>query len=90
MGTKSQPTKLTLRLDGDLIERAKRYARARGTSVSQMVADYFQALTQADLDPAGDDWKQELPPTTRRLVGLLQDQSVDEDAYRRYLEEKHR
>jgi hypothetical protein len=34
-------TKLTLRLDEGLIKSAKKEARHRGTSLSQMVADYF-------------------------------------------------
>lgn len=42
-------TKLTLRMDEDLIERAKRFADRDGRSVSQIVADYF-ALLDADLD----------------------------------------
>lgn len=42
-------TKLTLRIDEDLIERAKRFADRDGRSVSQIVADYF-ALLDADLD----------------------------------------
>ena len=37
-------TKLTLRLDSELIERAKVYARATGRSVSQLVSDYFSVL----------------------------------------------
>lgn len=37
-------TKLTLRLDSELIERAKVYAHATGRSVSQLVSDYFAVL----------------------------------------------
>ncbi len=85
------PTKLTLRLDERLIARAKRYAARRGTSVSQMVADYFAALT-ADETPArpDDDWKQHLSPITRSLVGSLAGSGLDEEDYHRHLEEKHR
>ena len=46
-------TKLTLRLDDDLIEKAKSYAKGTGRSVSQMVADYF-ALLEKDLVDDGD------------------------------------
>ena len=85
-------TKLTLRLERDLIERAKRYARARGTSVSQIVANYFQALTTEEetASEPRDHWKQDLPPITRSLVGLAAGSHLDEEDYRRYLEEKHR
>ena len=84
--------KLTLRLESDLIKRAKRYAKQRGTSVSQMVADYFQALTAEEAAPVetGDTWKQGLPPITRSLVGSLADNTLGEEDYYRYLEEKHR
>jgi hypothetical protein len=37
-------SKLTLRLDNDLKERAKRLAEERGISVSQLVEDYFRLL----------------------------------------------
>ncbi len=75
-------TKLTLRLDAELIERAKRHARARHKSLSRMVADYFAALEKEDLPT-------ELPPLTRSLRGLLKEKGLDESAYHRHLEEKY-
>ena len=41
-------SKLTLRLDKDLKERAKRLAERRGTSVSKIVEQYFRLLLQED------------------------------------------
>ena len=41
-------TKLTLRLDDRLIRDAKHYARQSGKSLSQMVAEYFSAVTSPD------------------------------------------
>ena len=38
--------KLTLRLEGELIERAKLAARERGTSVSRMVAGFFESIEE--------------------------------------------
>jgi hypothetical protein len=76
-------TKLTLRLEDDLIRRAKSHARRRGTSVSKMVADFFALLD--DAAEAGED---ELSPTVRDLLGVLKDTGLDESDYRRYLEEK--
>jgi len=75
-------TKLTLRLEAQLIERAKAYARQRGTSVSQMVADYFALLDRQEQDepPA---------PLTRSLRGALRGVNVDEDEYHRHLEKKY-
>lgn len=75
-------TKLTLRMDEDLIELAKGVARERGTSVSRLVADYFAALERPqEAEPA---------PITRSLRGIAAGAGVDEEDYRRYLEDKHR
>ena len=38
-------TKLTLRLEDQLIEQAKAYAAKAGKSVSQVVSEYFKLLT---------------------------------------------
>lgn len=75
-------TKLTLRLDAQLIERAKTYARHRGKSVSQMVADYFALLGQ-------EEQRETLAPLTRSLRGALRGAAIDEDDYRQHLEEKY-
>jgi len=50
-------TKLTLRLDEDLIERAQRYSDATGKSLSKLVADYF-----ALIETARDEGRGALPP----------------------------
>jgi hypothetical protein len=55
-------TKLTLRMDDRLIGEAKSWARARGVSLSELVAGYFASLA----DPRPDD----LAPWTRRLAGV--------------------
>jgi len=79
-------TKLTLRVDERLIQRAKAYSRRTGKSVSQLVADYF-----AILDTPVDAELQDLPPITRALSGILAGtEPVDEEEYHRYLEEKYR
>lgn len=38
-------TKLTLTLDDKVIQRAKKYAKSNGQSVSEMVESYFKSLT---------------------------------------------
>jgi hypothetical protein len=48
-------SKLTLRLDDDLKERAKRLAEERGVSVSRLVEDYFRLLLQEPTEPTGGD-----------------------------------
>jgi uncharacterized protein DUF6364 len=78
-------TKLTLRIEEELIERAKSYARQSGKSVSQLVSDYLELLPQ----PEGYR-KQLMTPIVKSLRGVLAGSGVDEEDYRRYLEEKHR
>ncbi len=77
-------TKLTLRLDEELVRRAKAHARARGRSVSGLVADYFAQL-EGTTDAAGVT----LTPRVRSLFGALAGARVDEAAYREHLERKH-
>lgn len=80
-------TKLTLRLDDQLIDKAKRVATARGTSVSKLVSDYFRAMTTPGAAPSDSE---SLPPITAALIGTLGGQSVDESDWREHLETKHR
>lgn len=78
-------SKLTLRIDSQLITRAKAHARQTGKSVSQLVADYFAVI---DTSMSGE--LDNLPPITRELYGALVNASVDEADYHTHLEEKYR
>ena len=75
-------TKLTLRIEEQLIERAKAHAKKRGKSISQMVAEYFALLDR-------DDRPETLAPLTRSLHGALGGTAVDEHTSREHLEEKY-
>ncbi len=82
-------TKLTLRMDSDLIEGAKKVAGHRNTSLSRMVADYFNALLSND--PAADSGGP-LPPKTKSLMGVLRDDSKpvpNESDHADFLERKY-
>jgi hypothetical protein len=46
-------TKLSLSLDKEIIDKAKRYAKEHNRSLSQIVAKYLRYLTQDD-EPYGD------------------------------------
>jgi hypothetical protein len=76
-------TKLTLRLDDELIARAKRHSAKSGKSVSQLVSDYFTLIDSQESDV-------EITPRVRSLRGVLAGSGLDERDYRRHLEEKHR
>lgn len=76
--------KLTLRMDQDAIERAKAYAEERGTSVSKLVEQFFEAL----VPKTGAD-EVEISPFVASFRGVASGEADEED-YRRHLEEKHR
>lgn len=84
-------TKLTLRLEDRLIQLAKEYARAHNQSVSQLVANFFEVLTLADVDqvPAARARQTEVPRVVQELHGCLAGAEVDESDYHRYLEERY-
>lgn len=76
-------TKLTLRMDGQLIKSAKEYAARAGKPLSQVVAEYFSAITSRRDTPS------KFTPTVSRLRGSLRGAGIDREAYRAYLERKH-
>ncbi len=75
-------TKLTLRLENALIQQAKNYAKQHDKSLSQVVADYFQILTQQNKNPV-------IAPVTKSLIGILDASNVDKNDYKKHLEEKY-
>ena len=75
-------TKLTLRMDDALIERAKLRSEQSGRSLSRLVSDFFSAM-DAPAAPGG------ITPRVRSLMGALSHVTLDEDDYRRHLEQKH-
>ena len=99
----SNPTKLTLRLDEGLIDRAKSYALEQDRSLSQLVADYFAHLTvmpkaTGKARPMGKSADQTAGPITTGLRGALLrpvgkaqsgKTSTGRDEYRAYLEGKY-
>jgi hypothetical protein len=72
--------KLTLSVDEQVIEKAKRYASERGVSVSELVEAYLSAVTSS----AGDAPD---PPVLRALRGILKHGTRDD--YRKHLEKKY-
>lgn len=59
-------TKLTLKLDESVIERAKIYARKKNTSLSHLVEMYLNFLTAAKEE--GD----EITPLVKSLSGIIE------------------
>ena len=75
-------TKLTLRLEDSLIQQAKDYAKEHNKSLSQVVADYFQILTQQTENTA-------ISPVTKSLIGVLNSSDIEQKDYKTFLEEKY-
>lgn len=82
-------TKLTLRLDAQVIEQAKCLAKREGTSLSQLVEHYLAALV-TPREPLSDE---ELTPALQALRALpkpvIDPDVVADDARLQYLLEKH-
>lgn len=79
-------TKLTLKLDEDIIDRAKSYAKEKHTSLSVLVANYFKSLTDDKEEP-----DIELSPIVQELSGIIalpEDFNLKEE-YTSYLIEKY-
>ncbi|MBW2664489.1 MAG: antitoxin [Deltaproteobacteria bacterium] len=77
-------SKLTLRLEEDLIKSAKSYSAKTGKSVSKIVADYFTLI-----DKKLPGKQKEISPLTRSLMGSLKKGKISEEDYKKYLEEKY-
>ena len=78
-------TKLTLRLDDEIIRGAKIFAKENGTSLSDMVENYFKtfAKTEQKIKPT---------PIVASLSGIIKDTKVTnlKDEYANYLNEKYK
>ena len=77
-------TKLTLRMDDNLIESAKEYSAQTGKSVSCIVADLFVIIKNEKINR-----EDALTPTVQSLKGVLKGKQTDENDYKKYLEEKY-
>jgi hypothetical protein len=57
-------TKLTLTIEQSVIQKAKRYASAKGRSLSDIIENYLKIITNE-----GEEKDIELTPTVRSLKG---------------------
>ena len=73
--------KLTLSVDAQVIERARRYSRRHNTSISRLVSNYLDQLD-------ADEGEEAYSPTVRQLIGILPSDTTVE-RYHRHLEEKY-
>jgi post-segregation antitoxin (ccd killing protein) len=58
-------TKLTLTVDADLLPRAKRYARARGVSLSSLVEDALRGMAAEEATSFVERWRGQFKAASR-------------------------
>lgn len=79
-------TKLTLKLDKEAIEQAKRYADRRGLSLSRVVESYFLKLAQSEEPP-----REKLTGVVAELAGAMKGVELGDsrEEYAEYLRKKY-
>ncbi|MCB1214681.1 MAG: antitoxin, partial [Deltaproteobacteria bacterium] len=78
-----------LRLEENLIKKAKRYAARQELSLSKMVEDYFRQLTLKKSPDSSSKVQIEPGPITRSLAGSLKGIALTGSEYGRYLDKKY-
>ena len=81
MGKRSK----NLSLDEEAVKRGERYSKLHNMTMSQLINNFLISLP---LDDGDDEWKKQLSPTVRRLIGIASGSAGIED-YHRHLEESY-
>ena len=79
-------TKLTLKLNEDIIEKAKEYAKAKKTSLSDLIENYLQKLTN---DKKNNKTITPLVKSLSGVINLPKDYNNKKD-YTDYLTNKYK
>lgn len=77
-------TKLTLTVEKSIIEKAKSYAKYTGRSLSELIQNYLETITQVETP-------QKMSPKLKKIVGAVKlPKNFDEEKeLRSYFEKKH-
>ncbi|MBC8179916.1 ribbon-helix-helix domain-containing protein [candidate division KSB1 bacterium] len=75
---------LTIKLEKNLVQRAKKFSKKTGVPISKLVADYFAKL---DMDLSKEET--ELTPLVQSLKGSLRGSDVSVRDYQQYIEDKY-
>ncbi|MCX6054188.1 MAG: DUF6364 family protein [Chloroflexi bacterium] len=73
-------TKLTVRVDQDLLEKLKKYATKNNTTLTDLIDSYLRNI------PAQERYN--YSPIVKRLSGILSSEITVQD-YKKHLEEKY-
>ena len=76
--------KLTLKLDKEIIKRAKQYAQDKNTSLSKLIENILSKVTDKT------SFQTETTPLVDGLSGILSLDNMDKEDYSDYLEEKYK
>ncbi len=76
-------TKLTLKLDQQVIEGVKKYAKDNHQSVSKLVENYFRVLVADKSAP------NKISPLVQELSGVISESDLKGTDYASYLEAKY-
>ena len=78
--------KLTLKLDNQIIEKAKIYARKKNMSLSKLIESYLQFLTTNSNSESN-----EISPLVKSLSGIMNAaKTIDsKEAYKKHLSKKY-
>ena len=79
--------KLTLNIDEEIIEEAKKYARKRRKSLSRVVQDYLKYIVKMDVESNSSNKSIEtkLTPTVKQLLGSVK---IDKEKLEKISDEK--
>ena len=79
-------TKLTIKLNEQVIEKAKEYAKQRGTSLSKLVENYFNTISNDSMV------EEEITPLVKSLTGYVPyiSEKDEKEGYTEYLIEKYK
>lgn len=69
--------KLTLTVDQEVVERAKRYAKRKHRSVSRIIEDYLRIISMEE--SLGSDDISSSAVTTDRLTGMFRNEDTGQD-----------
>ena len=79
--------KLTLSLNDNIIETAKRYAKSNNISLSKLIESYLGSLTKKEQKK-----EDQITPLVKSLSGVIsiEDDFDEKDEYTQYLIEKYK
>ena len=78
-------TKLTLKLDKSVIEKAKAYAKEHNISLSKIIENYLKAILNAESKDI------EITPLVENLSGVIKSSDIDfKKEYSDFLSEKYK